>query len=81
MFKILIADDEELSRSVIRCILEYYFKGKFLLFEASNGREAVCLALGERIDVAFLDIEMPGMDGLTVDGKSNSSFPPAASYF
>ena len=53
MFKILIADDEELSRSVIRCILEYYFKGKFLLFEASNGREAVCLALGERIDVAF----------------------------
>ena len=75
MFKILIADDEELSRSVIRCILEYYFKGKFLLFEASNGREAVCLALGERIDVAFLDIEMPVMDGLTAGWEIKQQLP------
>ena len=81
MFKILIADDEELSRSVIRCILEYYFKGKFLLFEASNGREAVCLALGERIDVAFLDIEMPVMDGLTAGWEIKQQFPSCSVIF
>ena len=81
MFKILIADDEELSRSVIRCILEYYFKGKFLLFEASNGREAVCLALGERIDVAFLDIEMPVMDGLTAGWEIKQQHPSCSVIF
>ena len=81
MFKILIADDEELSRSVIRCILEYYFKGKFLLFEASNGREAVCLALGERIDVAFLDIEMPVMDGLTAGWEIKQQLPSCSIIF
>lgn len=81
MFKILIADDEELSRSVIRCILEYYFRGKFLLFEAANGREAVCLALGERIDAAFLDIEMPVMDGLTAGWEIKQQLPSCSVIF
>ena len=81
MLKILIADDEELSRSVIRWILEYYFQGKYQLFEAANGREAVCLALGEQIDVAFLDIEMPVMDGLTAGKEIRIQLPSCSVIF
>lgn len=81
MLKILIADDEELSRSVIRYILEYYFKGKFQLFEAANGREAVCLALGERMNLAFLDIEMPVVNGLTAGWEIKEQLPDCSVVF
>lgn len=81
MIKVLIADDEELSRSVIRHILDSYFKEGILVFEAGTGKEAVCLVLAEKIDIAFLDISMPGMDGLRAGREIKELFPGCSVIF
>ena len=60
---ILIADDETPARSELRYILEM-LAPEATFYEAANGEEALELVEREPIDVAFLDIHMPGLDGL-----------------
>ncbi|HEY9055112.1 MAG TPA: response regulator [Rectinemataceae bacterium] len=67
MARILIADDEELERRALRLIVESAgLDGGCDVLEARNGQEAADLALHDPqgLDLAFLDIKMPGMDGL-----------------
>ena len=59
--RILVIDDEAEIRRSVRMILEY--EGYDVL-EASSGPEGVALAEREAPDLVFLDIKMPGMDGL-----------------
>ncbi len=63
-FRILIADDEQLERQALAHILGGLADRGIELVEASNGRQAVAVASRGGIDLAFLDIRMPGMDGL-----------------
>ena len=63
-FRILIADDEQLERQALAHILGGLSDRGVELVEAANGRQAVAAASGGGIDLAFLDIRMPGMDGL-----------------
>ena len=58
--KILIVDDEELIRNVIR---EYAKAEGFIVEEASNGEEAITKALDNNYDIIVMDIMMPVMDG------------------
>jgi DNA-binding LytR/AlgR family response regulator len=62
---ILIADDETPARSELRYVLEM-LAPKATFYEATNGDEALELIEREPVDVAFLDIRMPGLDGLEV---------------
>jgi two-component system response regulator YesN len=62
--RILIADDEQLERRALSSIIAAIQLHELELVEASNGRQAVELARTGVIDIAFLDIRMPGMDGL-----------------
>lgn len=62
--RILITDDETPARKELIYILGQ-LEPKAELFEAKNGREAVEFLAKNQVDVAFLDINMPGMDGLT----------------
>jgi two-component system nitrogen regulation response regulator NtrX len=59
--RILVIDDEAEIRRSVRMILEY--EG-YEVIEASSGPEGVTLAEREGPDLVFLDIKMPGMDGL-----------------
>ncbi len=59
--RILVIDDEAEIRRSVRMILEY--EG-YEVIEASSGPEGVTLAERETPDLVFLDIKMPGMDGL-----------------
>jgi two-component system nitrogen regulation response regulator NtrX len=59
--RILVVDDEAEIRRSVRMILEY--EG-YEVLEASSGPEGVALAERETPDLVFLDIKMPGMDGL-----------------
>ena len=57
---ILIVDDEELIRDVIR---EYLVLDGFIVEEAKDGREAVNMALEKDYDLIIMDIMMPHKDG------------------
>jgi two-component system nitrogen regulation response regulator NtrX len=59
--RILVIDDEAEIRRSVRMILEY--EG-YDVIEASSGPEGVALAEKESPDLVFLDVKMPGMDGL-----------------
>jgi two-component system, NtrC family, nitrogen regulation response regulator NtrX len=59
--RILVVDDEAEIRRSVRMILEY--EG-FEVFEASSGPEGLAAIDRESPDLVFLDIKMPGLDGL-----------------
>src|SRR5687767_3779718 len=59
--RILVIDDEAEIRRSVRMILEY---DGYDVLEASSGPEGVALAEKESPDLIFLDVKMPGMDGL-----------------
>lgn len=62
--KILIADDELISRLVVRRAIKNHYPGKAEVEEVSDGAEAVKRARMSDTDVVLMDIEMPGMDGI-----------------
>lgn len=62
MYKILIADDEQKIREVLREYAE--FEGHEVT-EASDGMQAVELVRGGSYDIIILDIMMPRLDGFS----------------
>jgi two-component system nitrogen regulation response regulator NtrX len=64
--RILVIDDEAAIRDSMRMILEY--EG-YEFLGAATGEEGIALADREAVDLVFLDIKMPGMDGLEVLGR------------
>ena len=60
MNKILVVDDEMSIRESFGLILE----GKYQVLTAASGEGALKQVASNKIDLAFLDIRMPGMDGL-----------------
>lgn len=60
--RILIADDEAVIRLGLRAMLEA--QGYRVVGEAADGTRAVDLVSKLKPDLVFLDIKMPGMDGL-----------------
>lgn len=63
--RILLADDHALVRSGLRLMLDAQ-PDLEVVAEASDGAEAIELALALEIDLAILDITMPRMTGLHV---------------
>jgi CheY-like chemotaxis protein len=59
--KILIVDDEEYNRLLFRKILNRW---KIKCHEAVNGMEALEVLKENRYDLLFMDIRMPGIDGI-----------------
>lgn len=64
MYRVLIADDEPIERQVVGKKIRKHFKDQLEIIEAVNGREAVELFDKHGCQIALLDIEMPGMNGL-----------------
>ncbi|MGH3579993.1 MAG: response regulator transcription factor [Mycobacterium sp.] len=63
MTRVLIADDDNVVRDVVRRYLE---RDGLDVSVASDGNQALRLLGTEQIDVAVLDVMMPGPDGLTL---------------
>ncbi len=59
--KVLLADDEEAVLALVEATLDG--DGRYRIILASNGEEAVRVAVREQPDLLFLDVLMPGMDG------------------
>ena len=60
-YTVLVADDNEVAQRLCRRVLE---KAGHKVLVASDGQEAVNLALASRPDMILMDVSMPSMDGL-----------------
>lgn len=60
---ILIADDEQRMRKLIA---DFLVREDYAVLEAENGCEALDRFRSGRVDLAILDVMMPGFDGWTV---------------
>jgi len=62
MIKILIVDDNKDNRTTVRLFLEDY--ENLSAFEADNAEKAIEIAKVSKPDIIFMDIMMPGMNGI-----------------
>ena len=60
----VVVDDERLMREQIIDRLKEVWPELVIVGEASNGREAIAMVESLEPDIVFLDISMPGMDGI-----------------
>jgi DNA-binding NarL/FixJ family response regulator len=74
MIRILLADDHRVVRKGLRGTLEEY-DGWQVCGEASDGRQAVELALKLKPDVAVLDLEMPELNGIEATRHIKGALP------
>jgi DNA-binding LytR/AlgR family response regulator len=66
----IIADDEETLRSYLRKKLSLFWPELVIINEAGDGEAALQLIRENRPDIAFLDIQMPGISGIEVARRS-----------
>jgi two-component system response regulator DesR len=72
--RILLADDEHLIRGAMAALLALETDLE-VVAQASTGEEALALARALRPDVAVVDLQMPGIDGVTVAGVLHAELP------
>ena len=64
MYKLLVADDEQIVLDSIKYIVERDFKDSVLIDTSRSGREAVEKVEQLKPDIIFMDIKMPGINGI-----------------
>ena len=63
MYRIMLADDEGIMLEALKNIITSNFGGECEIATAKTGRAVVELAERFRPDIAFMDIQMPVMNG------------------
>lgn len=66
MEKILIIDDEKGIRDVLKEIVETIIPDNLIVLTAKNAESGLELAVQEKPDIIFCDINLPGKSGLEV---------------
>lgn len=74
MIRILLADDQALVRGALAALLSLE-NDLAVVAEVERGDEVVKAALAERPDVALLDVEMPGLDGIAATRELRRALP------
>ncbi|MFG1924075.1 response regulator [Cryptosporangium sp. NPDC048952] len=77
MIRVLLADDENLVRSAIAGLLDLQ-DDLLIVAQAASGTEAIAMARKELPDVAVLDLQMPGADGLAAAAQIHADVPGCA---
>jgi len=72
---VLIVDDSPISRTILKSCLPK--DRPFAVMEAGDGGPGLELYRARRPDITFLDLTMPGMDGLTCLAEIRASCPDA----
>jgi len=78
VIRVLIAEDQAMIRGALKALLSLENDIE-VVAAVGRGDEVVNAALAARPDVALLDIEMPGQDGLTVARELRSKLPSCRS--
>jgi len=74
-WKVLIADDEAIIREGIREAIHWNEFQMEVVAEAEDGEEALELALRHQIDILFVDLTMPIMDGVSLMKQIRKRLP------
>ncbi|MBM7630925.1 response regulator transcription factor [Geomicrobium sediminis] len=72
MIRLLLAEDQVLLRDALQSLLQVSEEIE-VVATTGDGSEALHLATTEKVDVALLDIEMPGLTGIQVAEKLKES--------
>ena len=72
--RLLLADDQALVRGALAALLELE-ADLHVVAEVGRGDEVVAAARQTRPDVALLDVEMPGMDGIAATAALRAALP------
>jgi two-component system response regulator DesR len=78
VIRLLLADDENLIRSALATLLSIQ-EDLEVVAQAACGEEALAMARLHRPDVAMLDLQMPGLDGIAVAEALATDLPACAS--
>jgi two-component system response regulator DesR len=78
MIRVLLADDENLIRSALASLISLQ-EDLEVVAQAASGDEALAMARRYRPDVAVLDLQMPGLDGIAVAEALATDLPDCAS--
>jgi CheY-like chemotaxis protein len=73
-FKVLVVDDSKLARMSIARLLGT-LRPDWIRIEAANAEEALARQNQEAIDLALVDFNMPGPDGLSVAADLHACNP------
>ncbi len=60
---VLVIEDNRLNMELIRAVLQV--KGNYKVLEAQNAEEGIDIAYEYHPDVILMDIQLPGIDGLS----------------
>ena len=74
MIRVLLAEDQDLVRGAMAALLSLEPDIE-VVAEVDRGDEVLAAALASRPEVALLDIEMPGSDGITAAGELRRRLP------
>ena len=74
MFRTLIVEDSFLFRRLLKETLQSRFPSMEIL-EAANGREALQKIDSFNVDLVFMDIELPGENGLELTKRIKAQYP------
>ncbi|MBB3108636.1 two-component system response regulator YesN [Paenibacillus phyllosphaerae] len=77
MYRLLIADDEDLEREGLEWIVSKMMPGQFEVIHAANGRIAIERAEELRPHIVFMDVNMPGIQGLAALREIKARLPGA----
>jgi two-component system, NarL family, response regulator DesR len=74
VIRLLLADDQALVRGALAALLDLE-NDLEVVAEVSRGDEVVPAAVRHEVDVALLDVEMPGIDGIAATAALRRALP------
>lgn len=75
MLKILIVDDDAMTRKGIRMLMPWAKHHMEIIGECSNGKEALAFLKENNTDLVLVDLDMPVMDGMTFIRTASGLYP------
>jgi len=75
MHKVIFADDEAVFRTYFKHAIDWEAHGFELCGEAKNGLEALELVGKTQPDIAFIDINMPYLNGMDTTARIKEEYP------
>ena len=75
MLKLMVVDDENIVIESIKYIVEKNFDSVVVVETARSGREAIEKAEAVKPDLIFMDIRMPGINGIDAIREIKAVYP------